>query len=146
MLRVIELEDGVFSGNIVLIETNIDDTTGEHLGGVVEILINEGALDVFFTPIYMKKNRPGYMLSVLCKEERKDRLMEAIFRHTSAAGVRFQQLSRYEMERDSIQIDLYGHKIRVKKLVYNDIAKYAPEWEDVKKVSQILNKTTIELL
>ncbi len=73
---------------IIKLETNIDDSTGEALGIVMEILMEEGALDAYYSPVYMKKHRPAYVLNVLCTKEDKDRLEDIIFRNTTTIGIR----------------------------------------------------------
>lgn len=78
--------------DIVVMETNIDDCTGELLGYTQELLFKNGALDVFFTPIYMKKNRPAYRMTIVCKTENMSKLQNIIFRETTTIGIRY----RYE--------------------------------------------------
>ncbi len=78
---------------------NMDDMTGEELGYAMEKLLSEGALDVFATPVFMKKGRPGYLLTVICSQDDKDRIAEAIFRHTTTIGIRITEHERYVLER-----------------------------------------------
>ena len=73
---------------------NIDDSNGEALGLVMEKLMAAGALDAWFTPIYMKKNRPAYMLGVICRPEDTGSMEGIIFRHTSSIGIRSQLFQR----------------------------------------------------
>jgi pyridinium-3,5-bisthiocarboxylic acid mononucleotide nickel chelatase len=85
-------EDG--AEHVVVIECNLDDMTGEALGYAMDRLFAAGAVDVWFTPIYMKKNRPGTMLSVLCRPEQASALGEAILRETTTLGVRWRAYER----------------------------------------------------
>lgn len=95
--------------NFVVMETNIDDCGGELFGYTQELLFKNGALDVFFTPIYMKKNRPGYRMSVACKREDMFKLQNIIFRETTTIGIRYRFEYRTELEREMIEIDTkYG--------------------------------------
>lgn len=73
---------------IVRLETNLDDCTGECLGYAMECLLAAGARDVFYTPVFTKKNRPAYLLTVLCKEEDRQKLEEIIFMETTSIGIR----------------------------------------------------------
>ena len=75
-------------------ETNIDDCSGEMLGFVMEQLLDQGALDVFFTSIFMKKNRPAYRLTVVCNEEKMGLLQKVIFTQTTTIGIRYRKEQR----------------------------------------------------
>ena len=81
-------------------ETNIDDCSGEMLGFVLEQLLENGALDVFYTSIFMKKNRPAYRLSVVCLEEQLDVLQKIIFKQTTTIGIRYRKEQRDEELRE----------------------------------------------
>src|SRR6185436_14669590 len=83
---------------ITVLQTNLDDASSEILGSFVEKALAQGALDVFHTPVQMKKNRPGVLLSLLCAESEADKFTEMILRETSAFGVR-----RYVSERRKLQ-------------------------------------------
>ncbi|MFM8468827.1 MAG: nickel pincer cofactor biosynthesis protein LarC, partial [Limisphaerales bacterium] len=84
---------------IAVLETNLDDVSGEVLGAFVELALAAGALDVFHTPIQMKKNRPGVLLTVLCAASEADRFTERLLRHTSAFGVRRTLAERRKLKR-----------------------------------------------
>lgn len=105
------------------------------MGYVMEKLFQNKALDVFYTPIYMKKNRPAVKLEVLSNKEDEDRLKEIIFKETSTIGIRTFEVDRTVMNRQIEKIDTVYGKIRVKKSTYNDIIKYSPEYEDCKKIA-----------
>lgn len=79
---------------VVLLQCNIDDMTGEELGFALERVLAEGALDAWFTPIYMKKNRPAVMLSVLCRAGEGPKFRTLLLRETSTLGVRWQAMER----------------------------------------------------
>src|SRR5688572_29255373 len=81
------------------LETNLDDCPAEVLGMAMERLLAAGALDVWFAPIYMKKNRPGVMLSVLCEEGVRDPLTDIILTETSAFGIRVEKIHRLKLTR-----------------------------------------------
>lgn len=106
--------------------------TGEVAGYVMASLLEEGALDVFYTPIYMKKNRPAIKLSVLCLEEQIEQLQKQIFKETTTIGIRMYKTSRVCMDREWITVETCYGKIRIKIAKYDNIIKYAPEYEDCK--------------
>ena len=85
--------------DVLELSCNLDDMTGEAIGFAMEQLLDAGALDVFTTAIGMKKNRPGIMLTVLCKPELKDKLVQQLFRHTTTLGIRENMMNRYTLDR-----------------------------------------------
>ena len=110
---------------VILLETNTDDMTGEALGYAMEKLFKAGALDVFFTPITMKKNRPGIVLSTLCNIEDKHKLIDIIFRETSTFGIKERITNRYTLERKIIKVQVFDRTIRCKAGIYKgEIVKY----------------------
>ena len=116
--------------------------SGECFGYAMEMLLDKGALDVFYTPIQMKKNRPAYKLTVLCKEENITEVKKIIFRETSTIGMRFYKAERECMEREIRTIDSKYGKARVKVSTFEDIVKVIPEYEDCKKLA-IENKIAL---
>ena len=125
------------SDKVIEIETNIDDMTAEQLGSVMDRLFHEGALDVFFTPVLMKKNRPGTKLTVLCNQERKAAVVEALLRHTSTFGVRMACMERNILDRELIAVDTRFGSIRCKLgRLEGELLKYSPEYEDCKAASE----------
>ena len=99
---------------LMLLETNLDDNSAEINGYAMEKLFAAGALDVFFTPIQMKKNRPGTLISVLCRPVNADMLEMILFRETSTLGIRHQQVERRCLERTSEIVDTPYGPVRVK--------------------------------
>lgn len=144
LISLLKLED-VDDEGIIEIQTNIDDMDAEKFGFLMEKLFEVGALDVFYTPIYMKKNRPAYKLSVLCKEEPFDSIVNVIFKFSSSSGIRFSKIDRIVMHREIKNFNFKGMDVRLKVYRYNDIEKVKVEWEDLKKLSQILNIPPLEL-
>lgn len=122
--------------SIVVIETNIDDGTGEMAGYVMDKLLEAGALDVFYTPIYMKKNRPAMMLTVLAKEEGVSLLEDIIFRETPTIGIRKYRTARTCMDRVMRKVDTPYGPITVKSCSYGDIKKETLEYEDVARIAR----------
>ena len=121
---------------VMELETNIDDSTGEVLGYVHEQLMEMGCLDVWFTPIQMKKNRPATMLSVLVGRDLVDAAAELILKETSTLGVRRRPVRRYEAERQIVNVDTSLGVVPVKlKRIGDTIAQAAPEYEACKKIA-----------
>jgi uncharacterized protein (TIGR00299 family) protein len=122
---------------IAVLETNLDDITPEILGHFVEQALVAGALDVFHTPIQMKKNRPGVLLTVLCAEADADKFSEMILRETSAFGVRRYTSERRKLLREFITVETpYGEvKIKLGKLD-GKVVQAAPEFESCKQLSE----------
>ena len=121
---------------IVVMETNIDDCSGEILGYTEEMLFKNGALDVFYTPIFMKKNRPAYCLTVVCKEPDIQKLQNIIFKETTTIGIRYRYEYRTELEREQILIDTKYGTLKAKKVVNNGETYIYPEYESVKELAQ----------
>ena len=136
LLRVMYGQDDKEGNGVVLLESNIDDMTGENAGYVMDKLFGMGALDVFYTPIYMKKNRPAIKLSVLCQKDDRTKFEYAILKETTTIGIRCIDVSRTVMEREEfIKHTCYGD-VRMKKCMFEDIEKISPEYEDVVKIAK----------
>ena len=118
--------------NVILLETNLDDATGEQLGFAMERLFEAGALDVWHTPIQMKKNRPGVLLSALGPAALESKLAEVFLRDTPTLGVRVRPVGRYVAERDVVTLETEYGPMRVKrKWLGGEVVSAAPEYEDV---------------
>lgn len=135
-LRLLLLEAGEegCGDEIVKIETNLDDLNGEAMAQVQELLFGAGALDVFFTPIYMKKNRPAYMLAVLCKPPYQDKMTKLIFAHTTSIGVRYERMKRTVMQRRELSGMVKSVEVSAKECRYDDIVRLYPEYESIHKL------------
>lgn len=121
---------------IVVMETNIDDCSGEILGYTEDLLFQNGALDVFYTPIFMKKNRPAYRLTVVCKEPDIQKLQNIIFKETTTIGIRYRYEYRTELEREPITINTKYGTLQAKKVVNNGETYIYPEYESVKELAK----------
>jgi len=127
---------GLLAGGLSLLETNIDDMGGEGFGYVQERLLEAGALDVWMTPIQMKKNRPAVLLSVLVKEDDADQTAMVILRETSTLGVRRRAVERYTADREIVEVETSLGTARVKiKRVDGDVAGITPEYEDCRTLA-----------
>ncbi len=124
-------ETGETSDSLTLLETNVDDCTGEALGYTMEQLMNAGARDVYYTPVYMKKNRPGYLLSVLCTEADRESMERLIFTHTTTIGIRRTAVERTTLARRSGKVRTSLGEVEVKYCTAPDGERVSPEYESV---------------
>ena len=115
---------------------NLDDMTPEEIGFAMERLLEAGALDVFTTPIGMKKNRPGTMLTVLCKPNQKDLMVQQLFRHTTTLGIRENQLHRYTLTRRIETLDTPYGPVRQKISSGYGVERSKPEYDDLTKIAR----------
>ncbi|PYJ96934.1 MAG: nickel pincer cofactor biosynthesis protein LarC [Verrucomicrobia bacterium] len=122
---------------VAVIETNLDDISPEILGHFVEQALAEGALDVFHTPIQMKKNRPGVLLTVLCAAAEADNFSELMLRETSAFGVRRYSTERRKLKREIVKVKTEFGEVTVKVGRLNGkVVQVAPEFESCKKLAE----------
>lgn len=141
-----ELGAGSFDHDTILvIETNLDDCSGETMGFVMEELLEAGALDVFYTPIYMKKHRPAYLLSVLCAEEKRPVMEELIFRHTTSIGLRVHKAQRTKLPRKIITLETPWGMADIKCCRHGDQIYYYPESDSIRLLARNCNKSYREL-
>ncbi len=122
---------------VAVLQTNLDDINAEILGSFVERALNAGALDVFHTPIQMKKNRPGVLLSVLCAEADADRFCELILRETSAFGVRRHVAERRKLRREFVTVTTPFGDVQVKLgKLDGTVVQSAPEHDSCKRAAE----------
>jgi uncharacterized protein (TIGR00299 family) protein len=128
---------GPHKDSVTVIETNIDDMNPQLYEYVFERLYKAGAVDIYLTQIIMKKGRPGVKLTVLCKEDRKEELMDVVLRETSTIGLRFYEMERKVLPREIKTADTEFGKVRIKYTRYGDkIIRAAAEYEDCKKIAK----------
>ena len=140
-----EMEETLEEQEIAVMETNIDDTTGEILGYTAEKLIQNGALDVFFTPIYMKKGRPAYRLTVACRKEDIEKLQTIIFRETTTIGIRYRYEQRNVLPREKVEVETEYGVVQAKQVKLGEEAYTYPEYESLKKIAEEQNIPLKEL-
>ncbi|HWX21211.1 MAG TPA: nickel pincer cofactor biosynthesis protein LarC [Candidatus Binatia bacterium] len=122
---------------IAVLETNLDDIEAELLGHFVETALGAGALDVFYTPIQMKKNRPGVLLTVLCAESEADKFTDMMLRETSSFGVRRHLMERRKLAREFKKVKTPYGEVTVKLgRLDGRVVQAAPEFESCKKVAE----------
>ena len=127
---------GYETDTVTRLETNLDDCLPEILGAAMEALLAAGALDVWFTPIQMKKHRPAVMLSVLCEEATADVLADLIFRETTAFGLRRETITRLKLQRRFETVATEFGEVTVKIGLKGDaVVQVAPEFESCRTVA-----------
>ncbi|MDP9579782.1 UNVERIFIED_ORG: uncharacterized protein (DUF111 family) [Bacillus sp. 1751] len=123
---------------MIKMEVNLDDIPGEWLGYVMDLLFEAGANDVFYTPIYMKKNRPGTLLQLLCIKKNINKIKEILFRETTTLGIRYYPLMVHRLERKFHKLSTKWGTVTIKEGMYNgQVVQRAPEFEECKKIAQI---------
>ena len=128
-------EQGMYLHDFVCrLETNIDDCSGEMLGFLMERLMEAGAKDVSYTPIYMKKNRPAYQVTVICRDEDADRMEDIIFEETTTIGIRKIKMERSILKRDIRTISTEFGEMKVKVCELPSGERIYPEYEEAVKI------------
>ena len=121
---------------ISVLEANIDDMTPQVFGYAMERVLQEGALDVYATPVQMKKGRPGMLLTVLCRTEDSQRLTKLILTETTTLGVRMRRESRAALVRRHVSVTTQWGEVRMKLANLNgSISNYSPEYEDCRRIA-----------
>jgi len=143
VLRVLlgEIEvSGANDEQLWMLETNLDDASPQILGHVMDRVLELGALDCFFTPVQMKKNRPGVLLSVLCGREEKEAVMKLLFMETTTLGIRSYEVSRRALERSIVRVETQYGPIDVK-VAHLDgrVVNEMPEFEQCREAAARAN-------
>lgn len=121
----------------VLLECNIDDQSSEVLAHAMDALLGAGALDVWFTPIVMKKSRPAVQLAVLVDATDERRVLDVLFRETTTLGTRRREVSKWALPREEIHVPVRGANVRVKVgRLHGEVVNIAPEYEDCSAVAE----------
>ncbi len=142
VLRLIvgEADDRMVSDQVWVLETNLDDVSGEVIGHCVNLLIEAGALDVYTTSIQMKKNRPGVKLSILCDTALIAKLERIVFRETTTLGIRRWPASRHKLERRAHAVQTEWGDIEGKiAVISEDSSSFSPEYESCRRIAEEKN-------
>ena len=130
---------------IYKLESNIDDCSGEALGYVVEKLLSEGARDVNFIPVFMKKNRPAYQLNVICIEEDIEKFEQIIFEETTTIGIRKQKMEMTMLKTEIKNIDTPLGKVQIKLCDLKDEKRIYPEYNSIVEICKKTGKSYQEI-
>ncbi len=133
-----QVSDGFFSSNdrIVELSCNIDDMTGEEIGFAADMLMQQGARDVFTIPIYMKKGRPAVLLRVICQLDDREMIVKAIFKYTSTIGIRETLCNRYILDRSMEQQETEYGTVRKKTVSGYGVSRAKYEYEDLARIAR----------
>jgi pyridinium-3,5-bisthiocarboxylic acid mononucleotide nickel chelatase len=132
-----ELEKDEAPEQITELQANIDDLSPEILGAAQERLFKAGALDVFLVPVQMKKNRPGTIVTVLCRAQEREAMQEILFAETSTFGIRYQEIDRVSLEREIVQVETSAGSVQIKVgRRHGRIVQASPEFESCDKVAR----------
>jgi uncharacterized protein (TIGR00299 family) protein len=132
----VQMQDHLAEDRVIIVETCIDDMNPEMFGFLMDRLFEDGALDVYWVPIYMKKNRPATMVQVLCPPRHRDTIVHRILSETTSTGTRFHEASRRMLFRDHCEIDTSFGTIAVKRI--KDTSghfRIVPEYEVCKNIA-----------
>lgn len=138
VLRVIvgEADRSASASTVVVIECEIDDMNPQIFGVLMDRLLAEGALDVFYTPVQMKKNRPGTLLTIVAPPDRREQLMSLIFRETTSIGVRYREMTRECLERETVSVETPFGLVRMKVARRGgQVLNASPEFDDCLRVA-----------
>jgi len=140
VLRVLigESDESRSAHRVVVIEAEIDDMNPQIFGTLMSRLLADGALDVYYTSIQMKKNRPGTLLSIIAPPVARERLTTIVFRETTTIGVRHREMNRECLERESVAVETPFGPVRVK-IARRDgeLMNASPEFEDCARVAAV---------
>ncbi len=139
LLRVLYgdlLAEAALHETVLVLETTIDDMNPQLYGHLMERLFAAGALEIFYTPIQMKKNRPGTLVTIICPEPRLEDVSAVVFRETTTIGFRYQPMGRIELSRRTETAKTPYGPVRMKVSVYNgEVVQATPEYEDCRRVA-----------
>ena len=122
--------------NVTELSCNLDDMTAETLAFAQQLLLDEGALDVWTAPIGMKKNRTGILLTCLCRSEAKEKMLSLMFKHTTTLGIRENAIRRYTLQREQTEVATKHGTVRIKTAYGFGVRKSKPEYEDAATIAR----------
>ena len=135
---------GSVEETIVELSCNVDDMSPEAVGFAIEELLRLGAPDAYYTPIGMKKNRPGVILTCLCREDQRDEMVRALFRHTTTLGIRETLCRRYVLRRAERTIETPYGPVRVKRSEGYGVEREKAEFDDLRRIAREADLTLDE--
>lgn len=135
-LRLLRGRAGESRPEVLVVECEVDDLPGEGFGFLMERLFEAGALDVYFTPVQMKKNRPGTLITLLCRRSQLEQLAGLLLMESGSLGCRYTSAVRFEAERETVEVNTLFGRVRVKRarLDGRPLA-LAPEFEDCRRLA-----------
>jgi uncharacterized protein (TIGR00299 family) protein len=155
VLRVVKgesMEYGLSIEEVAVLETNVDDVSGEVLGYTLESLLREGAKDVCLIPVYSKKNRPGHLVRVIADKRDVERLSALLMKETGSLGARLTYCSRHVLNRETLRLNVEVNgvqsavNVKVARDRHGRVVKAKPEYEDVKKLAEKTSRPLREIM
>jgi hypothetical protein len=154
VLRIVmgePLKNRLMKDQVVVLETNVDDVSGEIVGHAVDRLLVEGAKDVSIIPMFTKKNRPGQIVKVVADQKDAQRLSRLLIEETGTLGVRVYYCERHIINREPCSVDIFVNgvkelvKVKIAKDADGNIIRIKPEYDDLKRLAEKTNKPLREL-
>ncbi len=139
VLRALLATDDAANDTVLTLNFNVDDMTPEEIGYAEEQLFDNGALEVFVTPVQMKKNRPGHLITVMCREEKREEVLKTIFLHTTTNGLRETIEHRYTMRRHIETIETPYGSVRKKYADGYGTERFKYEYDDLSRIAKEQN-------
>lgn len=121
---------------VTLLETQLDDITGQEAGYLLQKLLEQGVLDAICIPVLMKKGRPGFLIQVLCLPKQKDKFAEILFDETPTLGVRFQNIQRHILSRRPKILKTGGGSLKAKERIWKKEKEIIPEFDELIRLSK----------
>jgi len=144
-LWTMKREAGETKSQDIVIEVNLDDMAGEMFPFLMDRLFEAGALDVFFTPVYMKKRRPATMVTVTAEEAKLPQLGEVFFRHSTTIGLRWYPVNRWKLEREIVEVETIYGRLPAKKVEFKDKSRVFPEYEACRNAAEKAGVTLFDV-
>ena len=144
-VRAMLAEANAPTEEVLELSCNLDDCTGEALGFTMERLFDAGALDVYWTSVGMKKNRPGVLLTCMCRPEDREKMVALLFRHTTTLGVREAGFRRHTLTRESRTVQTPDGGVRVKVSTGYGVTRRKAEFEDLAEIARKTGKSLAEI-
>ena len=144
-------EESLVSETVQVLETNIDDVSGEILGHALQRVLESGAKDAWVTSAQFKKNRPGHVLHVICTSNDARKIAETIMAETGTLGVRYQEWNRFVLQRETVTVEVtfdnkrFNVRVKVAKDKSGRVVNIKPEFEDVQSIARSLSRPTREI-
>jgi pyridinium-3,5-bisthiocarboxylic acid mononucleotide nickel chelatase len=123
------------SERLTMVETNVDDMSPQLIGHCMDLLLEAGALDCFFTPVLMKKNRPATLISVLCRNETREKIVQLLMNETTTLGVRHYEVERTTLPREIVKVDTPFGAIDIKVANSGGVLKFMPEYDQCREAA-----------
>lgn len=131
------MEFGFEKQELDVLQTDVDDESGQVLGALLEKLLGEGALDAHLSPLTMKRGRPGVRVEVLCRPEDRGRFLRMLVRETGTLGVKARRVERYALRRETVEVEVRGRGVRAKvAMLEGEAMRAVPEFGDCEAVAR----------